>query len=69
VPNTLIKHDFQDDFKNYRSNGTVHVRGRGVFPEWWWPVGTKLAFTRWQHESRKLWITCNFISPWGCKIN
>jgi hypothetical protein len=23
---------------------------------WWWPVGSKVVSTRWQHQSQKLWM-------------
>jgi hypothetical protein len=28
--------------------GMEHTHGRRLFREWWWPVGPKLVFTRWQ---------------------
>jgi hypothetical protein len=34
----------------------VHKCERGLLLGWWWPVGSKLLFDRWQHQSRKLLI-------------
>jgi hypothetical protein len=56
VLNSLTEHDFQDSFKNVRSAGN-DTRVRGLLLGWCWLVGPELAFIRWQHQSRKLWMT------------
>jgi hypothetical protein len=36
--------------------GMVHTWGRGLRQGWWFPVGSKLFLTSWQHQSLELWI-------------
>jgi hypothetical protein len=47
---TLTDHESQ-------SLRTVHMHGRGLLREWWWPVSPKLVFTRWLYQLRNLWKT------------
>jgi hypothetical protein len=56
VLNTLTEHDFWDALKMAEVLGAVHTcRSGRLLWGWWWPVGAKLALTRWQHQSQKLW--------------
>jgi hypothetical protein len=58
----------QDAFKQMAEMlETVDKHGRGLHRGWWWPVGPKLVFTRWQHQYQKLWVPLIFVQSYQNK--
>jgi hypothetical protein len=54
--NTLTEHDFQNAFEKCQKHWERCIRAEGDYFEGDVGLGSKLVLTRWQYQSRELWM-------------